>query len=172
VRFNKIAVLLLVPILKVNSNMHVIQLPQIIIKITIVILVTIVITATTSFTAQQNAQLFINLTKAKKTGTIYVSICSNKTQWPNNGATKLTFAANANQQNLLTINNLPLGTYAIAIYQDVNGNGKLDTNLFGAPKEPYAFSNNIAPVFKAPSFEKCSFNITQTKQQIAITLLH
>ncbi|MEM1357929.1 MAG: DUF2141 domain-containing protein, partial [Bacteroidota bacterium] len=29
------------------------------------------------------------------------------------------------------------GRYVLAAYHDVNGNGKLDTNLFGAPAEPY-----------------------------------
>ncbi len=37
---------------------------------------------------------------------------------------------------------LPFGTYAIAIYQDANGNKKLDTNFFGIPKEKTGVSNN------------------------------
>jgi len=37
-------------------------------------------------------------------------------------------------------NNIPIGKYAIAIYQDINKNGKLDTNWFGIPREPYGFS--------------------------------
>jgi len=37
-------------------------------------------------------------------------------------------------------NNLPTGEYAIAIYQDINKNGKLDKNWFGIPVEPYGFS--------------------------------
>ena len=31
----------------------------------------------------------------------------------------------------ISLEDLPFGTYAIAIYQDLNDNGKLDTNLFG-----------------------------------------
>ena len=37
-------------------------------------------------------------------------------------------------------NNIPLGKYAIAIYQDINKNGKLDTSWLGIPREPYGFS--------------------------------
>lgn len=32
------------------------------------------------------------------------------------------------------------GEYVLAAFHDLNGNGKLDTNLFGAPVEPYGFS--------------------------------
>jgi len=33
------------------------------------------------------------------------------------------------------------GEYLIAIFQDVNNNGRLDTNLFGIPTEPVGLSN-------------------------------
>jgi uncharacterized protein (DUF2141 family) len=39
-----------------------------------------------------------------------------------------------------TIEGLKPGTYAIAVIQDLNGNGELDRNFLGIPKEPLAFS--------------------------------
>lgn len=51
------------------------------------------------------------------------------------------------------------GTYAIAIYQDEDGNGKLNKGLFGAPTEPYAFSNQARATFSAPKFKKASFEV-------------
>lgn len=36
---------------------------------------------------------------------------------------------------------LPEGDYYIAVYQDANSNGKMDTNLIGMPKEPVGISN-------------------------------
>ena len=56
-----------------------------------------------------------------------------------------------------TITDLPFDTYALAIYQDVNSNGKIDKNLIGIPTEPYAFSNNYKPTVKAPAFKNCQF---------------
>ena len=35
---------------------------------------------------------------------------------------------------------LPPGRYALAVFQDKNGNNKLDSYLFGIPKELYGFS--------------------------------
>lgn len=53
--------------------------------------------------------------------------------------------------------NIPNGTYAIALYHDENLNKKLDKNFFGIPKEGYGFSNNAKPLFGPPSFEKAKF---------------
>ncbi|MHB9295523.1 hypothetical protein PilKf_01269 [Pillotina sp. SPG140] len=36
---------------------------------------------------------------------------------------------------------LPAGDYVVTAFQDTNGNGVLDTGIFGAPKEPAAKSN-------------------------------
>ena len=36
---------------------------------------------------------------------------------------------------------IPPGTYALAVVHDENMNGKLDTNLLGVPTEGYGFSN-------------------------------
>ena len=43
----------------------------------------------------------------------------------------------------LRIRNVKPGTYAIAVFHDVNGNGKLDRNFIGLPNEPYGFSNDV-----------------------------
>ncbi len=35
------------------------------------------------------------------------------------------------------------GAYAIAVFHDANGNGRLDRSLIGLPGEPYGFSNDV-----------------------------
>ena len=54
---------------------------------------------------------------------------------------------------------LPKGTYALALYQDLNGNGTLDTGAFGIPTEPTAFSHDAQGAMGPPSFEQCSFTL-------------
>ncbi len=56
---------------------------------------------------------------------------------------------------------LPIGTYAISMYQDENNNGKLDTAAFGIPTEKYGFSNDAKGVMGPPSYEKCSFSFSK-----------
>ena len=63
----------------------------------------------------------------------------------------------------VTIEDILAGTYALAIFQDINSDGKLNSNLFGAPKEPYGFSKNIYGTFGPPDFEDVSFKIENRK---------
>lgn len=49
------------------------------------------------------------------------------------------------------------GKFAIAIFQDLNGNKKLDKNKFGIPTEPYVFSGKIKSKWKKPSFNEVAF---------------
>lgn len=48
---------------------------------------------------------------------------------------------------------LPEGPYAIAAFQDLNGNRRLDRDGMGLPLEPYGFSNEVGRT-APPSFER------------------
>lgn len=73
--------------------------------------------------------------------------------------------------NLQTVfADLPPGTYAISCFHDVNGNGKLDTNFLGIPSEPYGFSNNVRPKFRAPSWAESKFELKNTGTDQSIRL--
>jgi len=61
---------------------------------------------------------------------------------------------------------LPPGDYAVVVTQDVNDNGKLDTNFIGLPTEPYAFSNNVHPTLRPPHFEECKVAIAEAAPQV------
>jgi uncharacterized protein (DUF2141 family) len=52
------------------------------------------------------------------------------------------------------------GRYAIKAFHDVNGDGTLNTNPFGAPTEPYAFSNNAKANMGPPSWADAAFTVT------------
>jgi uncharacterized protein (DUF2141 family) len=60
--------------------------------------------------------------------------------------------------------NLPAGHYAAAAYHDENGNKKLDKNIFGAPTEPYGFSNDARRLMSAPSFDEARFEIRNNEE--------
>lgn len=65
--------------------------------------------------------------------------------------------------------NLKAGPYAISIYQDVNGNGRLDTNWVGYPIEPWGFSNN-PQVFGRPGFDDAKFDVGVSDSNIRVVL--
>lgn len=72
---------------------------------------------------------------------------------------------------VLTTKDLPKGIYAIALFHDADGNGKLSTNMLGMPKEGYAFSNDASNFLGLPSFKSASFHF-QTDTTVYINMKH
>ena len=66
----------------------------------------------------------------------------------------------------LVFDNIPVGTYAIAIWHDENKDKELNKNMFGAPKEKYGFSNNVFGTFGPPDFEDASFLIIEGETKV------
>jgi uncharacterized protein (DUF2141 family) len=62
-------------------------------------------------------------------------------------------------ETVITLNNVPVGAYAIEVYQDLNSNGKMDTNFLGIPKEPYGFSRDARPFLSRPDFSSVKFDV-------------
>jgi uncharacterized protein (DUF2141 family) len=59
--------------------------------------------------------------------------------------------------------NIPPGVYAVAVMHDENGNNKLDTGLFGIPKEGFGFSSGAhAHMFSPAKFDEAKFSVTNT----------
>jgi uncharacterized protein (DUF2141 family) len=65
---------------------------------------------------------------------------------------------------------LALGKYALVAFHDENSNGKFDRNWFGLPKEGYAFSNNVRPVFSPPSFKAAAFDYGGGDQWLTLVM--
>ncbi|CAN7590091.1 DUF2141 domain-containing protein [Variovorax sp. LjRoot84] len=51
------------------------------------------------------------------------------------------------------------GRYALRVFADENGNGKLDTNPMGMPTERYGFSNDAKGNRAAPGFDAAAFSV-------------
>ena len=64
---------------------------------------------------------------------------------------------------------IPPGTYALAVFHDENKNGVLDKNIFGVPQEVYGFSNNARGTFSPPGFRDAAFEL-HAHRKISITL--
>ena len=55
---------------------------------------------------------------------------------------------------IVNFDKLPMGRYAVSVFQDKNNNGQLDSGLFGIPTEKYGFSNGA----RRPNFNNSSFD--------------
>lgn len=61
----------------------------------------------------------------------------------------------------ISMDDLPTGTYALAIFHDRNSNKRLDTNWIGVPREPLGFSNARMRTFGPPTFEDCMMHLRE-----------
>ena len=127
----------------------------------------------TLFVAQSIADLTVQISNIKNNnGLVQLGLYNDASKFPKVGETyKMVRVRTKGNQSFYTFKNLPLGKYALAIYHDENANKICDTNLFGIPKEAYAFSNGIRPRFSAPSFQSCSFMVNSDKS-IKIKLVY
>jgi uncharacterized protein (DUF2141 family) len=58
-----------------------------------------------------------------------------------------------------TLTGLKPGRYAVRAFHDLDGDGKMSTNPFGVPTEPFAFSNNAKGVMGPASWADASFDV-------------
>ena len=65
---------------------------------------------------------------------------------------------------------VPYGTYAIKVFQDLNGDGKLKTGFFGAPEEPWGFSNDATGIMGPADFSDSKFELDAPELELTIQL--
>jgi len=65
---------------------------------------------------------------------------------------------------------LPFGEYAIAGFQDLDGNGVLSGNFLGIPREPVGFSGNAKVRFGPPKWNDAVFQFKKINQEVLIYL--
>jgi uncharacterized protein (DUF2141 family) len=63
-----------------------------------------------------------------------------------------------------------LGTYALAVYHDADGNQRFNRSIIGFPAEAYGFSNNPSTLFGLPSFSSVRITVSATNQETTIKL--
>ncbi|HRI28898.1 MAG TPA: DUF2141 domain-containing protein [Chitinophagales bacterium] len=118
--------------------------------------------------------LTVTVTNLKNTeAAVYLAVYKSRQDFGNSEGLFKSARLNPNGKTsvIFSLPDLEFGVYAVGVYQDINGNGKLDTGFFGIPKEPYGFSNNFRPVFSGPTFDNCKFQYTSANHTISITLL-
>ncbi len=105
-------------------------------------------------------------------GELYVALFNESGNFPEAGAhfQRKKIPLVAKQSTSIVFDQVPFGRYAIAVFQDVNNNGKFDKNLWGIPTEPYGFSMNPKAKWKKPSYEESSFQINQFSHTLEIQI--
>lgn len=70
----------------------------------------------------------------------------------------------------IVFKDMPAGEYGVMLYQDLNGNEKLDSNLLGIPKEPWSASLLGRSVFGKPGWADINFKLPDAGDRISIDM--
>lgn len=120
--------------------------------------------------AAQAGSLVLTVDTGDATGTLRAAAYSSQTSFDAGEAVTGVASPADGGKTQITFKGLDAGTYGIALFLDTNGNDELDTNLFGAPTEPYGFSQNPKLGFSAPKFQEFQFQYDSTDQDMTVKL--
>lgn len=86
----------------------------------------------------------------------------------NESAIKRQCVKITNKSLIITLNNIPSGSYAVSVFHDLNGDRKLNRNSLGMPTEGYGFSNNPVVSRGVPDYGECIFLVAGANTSIKI----
>ena len=101
-------------------------------------------------------------------GIIYGYVFFSASAYKNKNA-DITFEVNPTNSTIIHEMQLPERELMISIFQDMNGNGVLDSNLFNVPKEPVGMTNYNGGI--SGNFNKLKINISSSNGGIIIPLI-
>lgn len=118
-----------------------------------------------------NATLVVRVEKVAPEGIVRLGLYT-EALYPDDNATPVASAdvPAMGGETVVTLQNVPVGTYAIEVYQDLNSNGKMDLNLLGLPKEPYGFSRDARPLLSRPNFSRVKFDVAAGQNSQSVIL--
>jgi len=100
-------------------------------------------------------------------GKIYVKVYSNEKDYKKD-LPYISFELESVSKNITYSFDIPEGEYLIALYQDTNNNGILDTNFLNFPKEPVGLSNYSGGI--PGGFNKQKIPINAVSNRITIIM--
>lgn len=123
-----------------------------------------IVAATLSILAAGQNKLTVTIKQMNSTnGILEVTLFDSEGNWLNEGQ-KQKVSIDSKEAVTVTFENLPNGTYGVAVIHDENSNSELDTGTFGIPTEAYGFSNDARGMFGPAKFEDSKFEVNGDKQ--------
>lgn len=108
---------------------------------------------------QQSGALTITVTNIHPVdGKLYIAVYDTEEHYMSvEQAAFKKIAVVKDKKQEISFTDIPDGEYAVAVFQDLNGNGQLDTMKNGIPNEPFGFSNDARGRIGPPKYKKAMF---------------
>ncbi|WP_223253686.1 DUF2141 domain-containing protein [Flavobacterium sp. LM5] len=117
----------------------------------------------------QNNALTVTITGIQNnSGKLMAEVYNSKGKFLKSAYKTTSTSIKANTATVI-FSDLPKSDYTVMVYHDQNGNGKLDKNFIGMPKEPVACSNNAKGFMGPPKYEDAKFSLV-TDSKITIKM--
>jgi uncharacterized protein (DUF2141 family) len=115
-----------------------------------------------------DSRLVVTFETGAATGAVMIALFDSEAAY-DGGSPVAQVAIPASAPVIATFENLPAGDYAVRAFHDVNGDGEMNTNPFGMPTEPFAFSNNAVGNMGPARWDRAHFAVSgETAQTISI----
>ena len=102
-------------------------------------------------------------------GYVVLALFSSAENHMNQPVLEKTAKVNKADKVTFVLQGLARGRYSLSVFYDENGNARLDTGLFGIPKELVGFSNNARGFFGPPSYDDSAFDLSKpTRMEILL----
>ena len=124
---------------------------------TLVLAAALALTAAPAFA--QDGSVTLTFDVGAETGGIMVALYNSAGTYAGGAPLRTGRVDVAAGDRSVTFDGLAAGDYAMKSFHDVDNDGAMDTNPFGIPTEPYAFSNNAVGNMGPASWERAHFPV-------------
>jgi uncharacterized protein (DUF2141 family) len=117
------------------------------------------LTAVPAHAFGDDATVTLTFETGARTGTVMVALFNSEASYQSSQPVAAR-QVDASGSVVAVFDHLPPGDYAVKAFHDVNGDGRMNTNPFGLPVEPFAFSNNAVGNMGPASWERARFSVS------------
>lgn len=111
--------------------------------------------------SQEKHSITIELINFKSDkGKVFIALYNKKDQFLKKPFKTETATISSNKA-LVVFKDILAGEYTVSAFHDENDNKKMDTKMFGIPKEPIGISNNAKGFFGPPKYEDAKFIVNK-----------
>jgi uncharacterized protein (DUF2141 family) len=119
----------------------------------------ILISAPAALAQPTDSTVTLTFETGARSGRVMVALYDSEAAY-SSGRPVAQAAIDASGPVVAVFDGLPAGEYAMKAFHDVNGDGEMNTNPFGMPTEPYAFSNNAVGNMGPARWDRARFTVS------------